>query len=250
MSEVDLQKAKQLQSEYRSKCCPICLEAFDYGDTNSTDVEHDEAATLNQAERVDGNETVTATKDTLIDQVDSVSSFRQNFRMISPVDEYGVPRRGYDGKKIKILRCGHIFCFTCWTNWVHSGCGKPSNCPVCRQDVGKSSTRNRRIRIQLPLQTSHEESASGVVSEIRPNESYGSMLSVEAGDGEGIHRDSSRLIHVDTLLGGTVSFRRSTTREQSLSSSRLQEDDRDLPPVDESTSLLCNNHNRNDDYLP
>jgi hypothetical protein len=45
--------------------------------------------------------------------------------------------RGSDGKALKVLRCGHVFCDSCWRRWVHCGCGNPCNCPVCRQDVGR-----------------------------------------------------------------------------------------------------------------
>ena len=54
------------------------------------------------------------------------------------VDSYGIPLVGCDGRKIKMLRCGHLFCDTCWKTFAHSpGCGNPCICPVCRQDVGR-----------------------------------------------------------------------------------------------------------------
>lgn len=40
--------------------------------------------------------------------------------------------------------CTRAFVFSphgsisCWKSWVHSGYGNPCNCPVCRQDVGRS----------------------------------------------------------------------------------------------------------------
>ena len=64
------------------------------------------------------------------------------------VDSYGIPLNGADRKKIKILRCGHIFCESCWKGWVHSGHGNPCICPVCRQDVGKSSSKSKRRKEQ------------------------------------------------------------------------------------------------------
>ena len=30
----------------------------------------------------------------------------------------GIPSYGSDGKPVKILRCGHIFCATCWRTWI------------------------------------------------------------------------------------------------------------------------------------
>jgi hypothetical protein len=42
---------------------------------------------------------------------------------------------------------------SCWKSWVHSGYGNPCNCPVCRQDVGRSPRKR----------------ASGQTSRRRPN---------------------------------------------------------------------------------
>ncbi|KAG7374444.1 TPM domain containing protein [Nitzschia inconspicua] len=42
---------------------------------------------------------------------------------------------GSDGQPIKLLRCGHIFDESCWSEWVSSGRGALTKCPVCRMDV-------------------------------------------------------------------------------------------------------------------
>jgi hypothetical protein len=118
LNSVDREKARQLQREYKTKVCPICLELFpprgEDSDLKATDV----------LKRVD--------------------EFKSANRFLRRVDTYGIPLYGADGKHIKLLRCGHIFCETCWKTWVHSGCGNPCNCPMCRQDVGKTPNRKRR----------------------------------------------------------------------------------------------------------
>ncbi len=118
LNSVDREKARQLQREYKTKVCPICLELFpprgEDSDLKATDV----------LKRVD--------------------EFKSANRFLRRVDTYGIPLYGADGKNIKLLRCGHIFCETCWKTWVHSGCGNPCNCPMCRQDVGKTPSRKRR----------------------------------------------------------------------------------------------------------
>jgi uncharacterized membrane protein YgcG len=43
---------------------------------------------------------------------------------------------GTDGQPIKLLRCGHVFDDSCWCEWVSSGRGDVTKCPVCRMDIG------------------------------------------------------------------------------------------------------------------
>lgn len=112
LSGVDRQKALQLQKEFRCRACPICLESFDFG----KEVEDNEASTHRTLESL------------LSSSVEDGGGLDRN----------PIPKLGPDGRKVKLLRCGHIFCETCWKRWVHSGCGNPCNCPVCRQDVGRS----------------------------------------------------------------------------------------------------------------
>ena len=51
-----------------------------------------------------------------------------------------VPTKGSDGLPLKLLRCGHVFDETCWSEWVSSGTGNILRCPICQQDVGSSSS--------------------------------------------------------------------------------------------------------------
>ena len=129
LSSLDREKASLLQQEYRSRCCPICLENFDYGDDKRDSFDENtsyaSASTRTEFEME---------KESSIDKESALESTRS-------VDQFGIPVKGADGKRIKMLRCGHIFCETCFKQWVHSGCGNPCNCPVCRQDVGKCPSK-------------------------------------------------------------------------------------------------------------
>eukprot|EP00540_Astrosyne_radiata_P005244 CAMPEP_0116824804 /NCGR_PEP_ID=MMETSP0418-20121206/1602_1 /TAXON_ID=1158023 /ORGANISM="Astrosyne radiata, Strain 13vi08-1A" /LENGTH=271 /DNA_ID=CAMNT_0004453219 /DNA_START=124 /DNA_END=939 /DNA_ORIENTATION=- len=51
-------------------------------------------------------------------------------------DDDNVQRKGSDGQPLKLLRCGHVFCETCWNEWVTTGQGNVRRCPICQQDVG------------------------------------------------------------------------------------------------------------------
>lgn len=100
LNEREEEKAKILQENYQTDCCPICLEDF----------------------TSEGKE---ANKE---------------------VDSHGIPLKGSDGKPMKMLRCGHIFCLSCWREWAHSGNGNPFICPVCRQDVSRSAATQINAR--------------------------------------------------------------------------------------------------------
>jgi Zinc finger, C3HC4 type (RING finger) len=140
LTSVERQKAQQLQKEFRTRCCPICLESLDYGECgDALDKDIDEIVPPGDSEE--------RNRDMMVNHSDGLDN-ESLLPCKGAVDEFGIPRRGADGKKIKMLRCGHIFCETCWKSWVHSGCGNPCNCPVCRQDVGKSVCRSKRQQQQ------------------------------------------------------------------------------------------------------
>ena len=231
---MDRLKALHLQSEFRSRCCPICLETFDYGEAEQQVDENPTIAEDKMGSEGEIQMPTSVAKDHLMLRHDSVSSFGAAFRK-SPVDEFGIPRRGADGKRIKLLRCGHIFCSTCWTSWVHSGCGNPCNCPVCRQDVGKNAKAHSRS--SLRSSTPQTGSASDVIqsnSDLPGRTLYGALVD---GDGDGNSANpeptnTSRLVHIDTLLGGTVSLRYPSSRR--MLSRQVGS------TADESSSLLEN----------
>jgi TPM domain/Ring finger domain len=122
LTPVEREKARLLQKEFKTKSCPICLESFDYGEDLMLDDLVDEQQNDNP----------------------NPPSTTASSSGLKRVDTYGIPLNGYDRKKIKLLRCGHIFCESCWKQWVHSGQGNPCICPVCRQDIGKPSKHKRR----------------------------------------------------------------------------------------------------------
>lgn len=130
LTGLERDKARQLQKEYHTQCCPICLEDFDRGQDPWRMMDVDE-----EPEEDDDEQEME--KDRLKPEAPS---------RLKRVDSYGLPLKGTDGKRIKLLRCGHIFCETCWKQWVHSGCGNPCNCPVCRQDVGRNPRKRGAVR--------------------------------------------------------------------------------------------------------
>lgn len=135
LSSVEREKASLLQQEYRCRSCPICLENFDYGDGKKDSFNELTSLASSSSKDEDDME-----KDTSIINEQSLETTKR------AVDKFGVPLKGADGKRIKMLRCGHIFCETCFKQWVHSGCGNPCNCPVCRQDVGKCPSKRSTRR--------------------------------------------------------------------------------------------------------
>lgn len=48
--------------------------------------------------------------------------------------------QGSDHKPLKLLRCGHVFDDTCWSEWVSSGQGQVDRCPICKQSVAPDHT--------------------------------------------------------------------------------------------------------------
>eukprot|EP00804_Cyclotella_cryptica_P020689 CCRYP_003495-RA/>CCRYP_003495-RA protein AED:0.16 eAED:0.16 QI:805/1/1/1/1/1/4/1170/781 len=104
LTAAEKERARQLQREFKTKMCPICLEPFEL-----TNKKSDNKKPLN----------------------------RKQTQNLKRIDSFGIPLLGTDGKPIKLLRCGHIFDETCWKMWIDSGHGNPWICPVCRQDVGR-----------------------------------------------------------------------------------------------------------------
>lgn len=60
---------------------------------------------------------------------------------------------GSDGEPIKLLRCGHVFDESCWAEWVKSGRGDVTKCPVCRMDIGPRSDDGGESMEPAPTET-------------------------------------------------------------------------------------------------
>lgn len=146
LSSVEREKASLLQQDYRSRSCPICLENYDYGDEKPDSFTDSVESLPALVDEDDLKKPSSAEKESLVDGG-------------KRVDKYGIPIRGADGKRIKLLRCGHIFCETCWKGWVHSGCGNPCNCPMCRQDVGKNPSKRSSRRSSSASRSGRSESS-------------------------------------------------------------------------------------------
>jgi len=157
LNEVDREKARLKQKEFNAKHCPICLESF-FGDDD---------------EEEENN--INADKDCCCEdsRMKKPCAKASKKKKLVKLDSYGIPVNGADNKAIKLLRCGHVFCDSCWRNWVHMGQGNPCICPVCRQDIGKSSSKRKRRKEQRraarrALQT--EPHAAAVISSTRSDQ--------------------------------------------------------------------------------
>lgn len=90
---------------------------------------------------------------------------------IKRVDSFDIPLLGNDGHPVKMLRCGHIFDESCWKSWVNSGHGNPCNCPVCRQDIGKSVPKKRTDSILSSHPSYDAVASSRIVVTAAPRQS-------------------------------------------------------------------------------
>jgi hypothetical protein len=102
LSGIDRDKARHLQREYRTRSCPICLDSFDFGE-----------ASASSANASHGHGSVNrATKDHVSEESRLIrsDSVLNTGSKLKRVDSFGIPYRGADGKPLKLLRCGHVFC--------------------------------------------------------------------------------------------------------------------------------------------
>ena len=140
MNDKEREKARSLQQEFQTKVCPICLEAFG-GCGDDDDVEKEDDVAI-----IDDAVSTSSTKESITKKEEQAKLKR--------VDSYGIPRKGNDGRPIKLLRCGHIFDETCWEMWVDSGHSNAMMCPVCRQDIGRKKKRARSRDADVATTTS------------------------------------------------------------------------------------------------
>lgn len=109
LSSVEKEKARLLQRKYKSRSCPICLEPFAGGSSNNLAG----GSSSNLSAAADAAEKGLCSNDygtgPSMNGNDDKKSVKSGMRR---VDSYGIPLTGCDGRKIKMLRCGHIFCDT------------------------------------------------------------------------------------------------------------------------------------------
>eukprot|EP00549_Striatella_unipunctata_P016069 CAMPEP_0118684568 /NCGR_PEP_ID=MMETSP0800-20121206/6724_1 /TAXON_ID=210618 ORGANISM="Striatella unipunctata, Strain CCMP2910" /NCGR_SAMPLE_ID=MMETSP0800 /ASSEMBLY_ACC=CAM_ASM_000638 /LENGTH=203 /DNA_ID=CAMNT_0006581305 /DNA_START=195 /DNA_END=806 /DNA_ORIENTATION=- len=81
----------------------------------------------------------------------------EDFKSVGEGENIGL---GSDSLPLKLLRCGHVFDTTCFTQWVSQGSGDVRRCPICNQNVGapennqtndvNQNVRQRQVaRVQL-----------------------------------------------------------------------------------------------------
>jgi len=113
LSEIDRAKAEALKGKYHCTSCPICLEYFKQpgalsSDNSITKGGEEEQPLVGPGENL--QESPKPQQQSLI---------------------------GSDGLPLKLLRCGHVFDDTCWSQWIESGTGQVNRCPICNADVGE-----------------------------------------------------------------------------------------------------------------
>jgi hypothetical protein len=147
LTKADQERARVLQSQYKTVHCPICLESFQSIEDIDDDVEKDSCNTKHG-------------------------------------DSLDIPLRGNDSRPVKMLRCGHIFDETCWKAWVNSGYGNPCICPVCRQDVGKGTHEDQCERVMTNRVSNFTAAHRGHPSPFWDVGNHGSQRTESPGDHE------------------------------------------------------------------
>lgn len=220
LSGVEKEKARQLQQNYHTRSCPICLEPFLPSDLEGLDVEEE-------------------------DGEDEETGEPRKKNGMRRVDSYGIPCRGTDGRPLKMLRCGHIFDESCWKTWVNSGYGNPCICPVCRQDVGKSnSLASRRSRSNLSSVRNAESAAAESEAAAAGQTNAGAASTTVSGLTHPSY-DSVMLSRVEQPLWDSGMF--VTRRAARRSNTRVPANDLATAEPRETDRLLGASNTRDDD---
>ncbi|CAJ1953856.1 unnamed protein product [Cylindrotheca closterium] len=213
MSQVEREKARLLQREFKTRSCPICLENFNDGtDSQGNLYELSMEYEKEQEEYADSQDRSTGSRCCCTPKSDKKVSSEEkeapNNSLLRRVDSYGIPLLGPDHRNVKMLRCGHIFCDSCWKEWVHSGQGNPCICPVCRQDVGKAS-KHRRRRRQQQLQAEEArreeqrlEEAANAASTAPPNTDTTPLMNNTSARSSGGTYDSLSSYRASSIIDG------------------------------------------------
>lgn len=72
---------------------------------------------------------------------------------------------GSDHQPLKLLRCGHVFDESCWSEWVSTGQGNVTKCPICKMDIGRPVDEPNNNGVGLAFQ-------QGTIQETRENDHY------------------------------------------------------------------------------
>jgi hypothetical protein len=123
LSELDRARAEAFQGKYQVTSCPICLESFPISPTDESESSSRSIASSGRV-KLDG-------------------------------------RLGSDGKPIKLLRCGHCFDSTCFTEWTRTGQGQVDKCPICKAPLGAGGDHGEPIR-DAPAATLRSRRVGGI----------------------------------------------------------------------------------------
>jgi uncharacterized membrane protein YgcG len=136
LSELDRARAEALQGEYRTESCPICLELFQAPVVSASrcSLANEQTTGSEQVQEILSNESseIVEGSNKPIDPAPAVSQ-----------------RLGSDGAPLKLLRCGHVFDESCWEQWIQSGKGNLSHCPICKRDLGPQTEPGSGGRLTL-----------------------------------------------------------------------------------------------------
>jgi uncharacterized membrane protein YgcG len=114
------------------------------------------------------------------------------------LEDFSSATVGSDGHPIQLLRCGHVFDKTCYQEWVSSGCGDVTKCPVCRADVGLSSdtapvTTTLESMAQPTTQSTTDNANAGSEANNDPNGGSSSNNGAISGFEDDIGNDNNSL---------------------------------------------------------
>ena len=141
LSRIDRDQALSLQGKYQCTSCPICLEDFqgvEPQDENDNITEHS-TSMKRELVHVDENSEEQSNADE--ESPDEVTENDQN-----PTSSTFIPTIGHDGLPLKLLRCGHVFCKTCWMDYITTGHGDITVCPICKESVASPETKQTQIQ--------------------------------------------------------------------------------------------------------
>eukprot|EP00979_Chaetoceros_neogracilis_P018152 scaffold10555_cov228-Chaetoceros_neogracile.AAC.4 len=125
LDKIDNDRAMALMGKYECSSCPICLEDFIH------------VGIANDEKDIQNPPTSPTPSNNLETNIGAA-----------------IPYIGNDGKPLQLLRCGHAFDKSCWEEWISTPSSNIHQCPICKQDIGVSSSS---IETRSPSCQSNEE---------------------------------------------------------------------------------------------